>query len=303
MLIDYEGSVLIAAGVPKGKKLKDGTPHPFFALYEKAEQGLSNYRTHKFSSYTNPFLRKADIDEIADALDDKMQQQEIFGEFIDTTDSPYLYAFENSKHIGKPFDPDPRLHLWFSFDFNIEPNSCIVGQKPNDRSGIIFDEISVKGGTEEVCAVLIAKYSHWINKGLIFVTGDATGKSRNAMSGELTNYIVIKKALKLKDYNMKQRGVNMLLKSSRVLCNSVLSKGDIKITPNCKQTISDCQVANVDGGGELIKETGMHKLDCFRYLVDSWFPDFLDKPHKYINKVIIPAPTNGLIKHIYDKTI
>ncbi len=291
MLMDYEDSILIAAGVPKGKKIRNGEPHPFFELWEKAENN-PNYVRFNFSTHSNPFLSKSDIDEIAATLDEKTKLQEIDGLFIDTTDNPYLYAFESTKHVVKSYVPRETLPLWFSFDFNVEPNSCIVGQQPDIYSGVIFDEVSIKGSTTEVCSVLKAKYSHWINKGLVFVTGDATGKNRNAMSGETTNYLLIKKALQLKDFNFKVRSSNMLLKSSRILCNSILDKGEVSIVEACKKVISDCQVANVDGSGELIKESGLHKFDCTRYIWEAWFPDFIDKGHKYIRPKAV-APQNN----------
>ncbi len=300
MLMDYEDSILIAAGVPKGKKIKDGNPHPFFELWERAHAN-PNYIRFRFSSYSNPFLKQTDIDEIASTMDAQTRLQEIDGEFIDTTDNPYLYAYDSGKHSVKGYVPLPAVPIWLSFDFNVEPNSCIIGQQPDHYSGVTFDEISVKGGTEEVCAVIMAKYSHWINKGLVFVTGDATGKNRNAMSGELTNYIIIKKALKLRDYNLKVKTHNSLLKSSRVLCNAILDKGEVFITENCKQTITDCQIANVDGAGDLIKTTGLHKLDCQRYLWEVWFPDFLNAGHKYIRPKPISQQPRAIERSVTDK--
>jgi len=301
MLMDFPDSKLIAAGVPKGKKIKGGAAHPFFELWEKADGTLPNYVRHKFGTRSNPYLSEIDIAEVEAGLDELTRLQEIDGEFTDSTDNPYLYAFETTKHTGVAIEPDAMLPIWLSFDFNIEPNSCIVGQKPTLQKGRVIEELSINGGTEEVCDRLVVKYAHWINKGLVFVTGDATGKNRNSISGELTNYKIIRKALKLRDYNMKVRTSNMEVKASRILCNSILAKGDVQIAVGCKQTIADCQLANVDGSGDLIKDTGMHKLDCFRYILEAWFPDFLDKPQKYVNVVRQPVPTNPLEKHYHDK--
>lgn len=301
MLMDYPDSRLIAAGVPKGKKIKGGAAHPFFELWEKAEKNPNSYRRFRYPSRCNPFLREEDIKEIEEALDEQNRLQEIEGQFIDTTDNPYLYAFETERHVIAAHAPDPMQPIWLSFDFNVEPNSCIVGQQPTPQSGRVIEEFSIKGSTEEVCNQLLAKYNHWISTGRVFVTGDATGKNRNAMSGELTNYIIIRKALKLRDYNMKVRTSNMEVKASRVLCNSILAKGNVAVVAGCKQTVADCQLANVDGSGDLIKDTGMHKLDCFRYILEAWFPDFLTKPQKYINMVKQPVPTNPLQKHYHDQ--
>ncbi len=281
MLMDFPNSRLIAAGVPKGKKIRGGAIHPFYELYQKAQADSSNYHSFKLSSYDNPFLDVTTIKEIENALDSKIASQEIYGEFIDGTDNPYLYAFDSGTHTTKEFTPNIKEPIWFSFDFNIEPNSCIVGQLTSNKSGVIFDEISTNTSTEGVCDILLSRYPHWINRGLIFVTGDATGKNRNAMSGELTNYIIIKRKLNLKEFNLKVRTFNMQIKASRILCNAVLSKLDVRIKDSCHQTIMDCQIANVDAGGDLIKDSGLHKFDCFRYMVEAWFPDYLDKEYKY----------------------
>lgn len=299
MLMDYPDSRLIAAGVPKGKTIKGGVIHPFYELWEKALENPSSYVRYKFSSYSNPFLKPEDVKEIESALDSKMQLQEIHGEFIDITDNPYLYTFDSDGHVlHDPFVPDLTKPIWFSFDFNVEPNSCIIGQQPDHYGGIIFDEVSVQGSTEEVCNTLLAKYSHWIDRGIVFVTGDATGNSRNSISGPLTNYILIKKKLKLRDSQLKVRRVNEDLKSSRILCNGVLSKLEVSISKKCAQTIADCQMASVDMAGDLIKSSGLHKFDCFRYMIGAWFPDFLVKGSKYVRVKKEEVYKSKLEKHL-----
>jgi hypothetical protein len=277
MLMDYPNSRLIAAGVPKGKKLKNGEVHPFYKLWE--DNPGSRYR---FSSYSNPFINHADIDDMAKLLDDKTRKQEIYGEFVDTTDSPFLYAFDQLKHTLSAYTPDPAKPLWLSFDFNVEPNSCIIGQQHSHKGGVVFDEVSVKGSTADVCDMVVAKYNEWVRRGLVYVTGDATGRNRNAMSGELTNYLIIKRKLGLRDYNFKVRSANLEHKASRVLCNSVLHAQPVQILTSCQLTISDCEMASVDASGDLMKDTGMHKLDCFRYMIEAWFPDYMKSPHKYL---------------------
>jgi hypothetical protein len=288
MLLDFPDSRMIAAGVPKGKKLRNGEPHPFYELWERAEKNPL-YARYKFSTYENPFLSVENIAELISTIDAQSILQEIDGEFIDQTENPYLYAFDAKRHVIKNYEPRTALPIWLSFDFNIEPNSCIVGQQPDQYSGVVFDEISVKGSTVEVCNVIKAKYSHWLQRGLVYVTGDATGKNRNAISGETTNYMLIKKTLNLRDYNLKVSQTNMLLKSSRILCNSILDKAEVFVTENCKQVVTDCQIADVDIGGELIKDSGLHKFDCFRYILEKWFPDFVDKGHKYIRPGKLPT--------------
>jgi hypothetical protein len=277
MMLDYSDSQLIAAGVPKGKKLKDGTPHPFYELWEKAANNPM-YARYRYASHTNVYLNRENIAEIEEALDDNMRQQEIYGHFIDVTDSPFLYSFEPGTHITKQAELNPNQPIWLSFDFNVNPNSCLVGQRNINKSGgVIVEEYSVTGSTADVCDRINAKYAHWLQRGMVFVTGDATGNSRNSISGQLTNYMVIKQKLKLPDSAFKVRTKNIELSASQVICNGVLSRLDVKILASCHQTISDCQSAETDTKGELVKVNGLHKFDCFRYMIDAWFPDFLSR--------------------------
>jgi hypothetical protein len=87
---------------------------------------------------------------------------------------------------------------------------------------------------------------------------------------------------------MKVKRVNNPLDSSRVICNAILAKAEVAFTKSCKQTIIDCQVATVDAGGNLLKDSGLHKFDCARYLLEGCFPDFLKSGDKY--KRPVPRP-------------
>lgn len=86
MLLDYEDSILIAAGVPKGKTRKDGKPHRFYSLYQSALNGEKGFLGFNFSSYDNPLLKEEDIKELEKEIgrmNPEMVQQEIYGKFVD----------------------------------------------------------------------------------------------------------------------------------------------------------------------------------------------------------------------------
>lgn len=281
MLMDFPNTKLIAAGVPKGKRHKKGI-HKFFTIYEASLTDKVNYRSFQFSSYANPFIDKEAVDLIANAYDELTRKQEIEGEFVDTTDKPYLYAFSEVRH-KKPYEFNPHLELVMSFDFNKEPCTALVGQKPTFGSLRCVHEIKIpSGSTPEVCDVIIAKYNSWL--GRMKVTGDATGRNRTSMvQGNMNHYDIIMQKLSLKKADLLVPRQNPSHINSRILCNSVLQNGDISVTPECPVTISDCIFASVDDEGELIKTQaeGRHMLDNFRYLVEACFVDFIKKPHLY----------------------
>lgn len=86
MLMDYPDSVLIAAGVPKGKLLKTNEQHPFYTLYLAGKNKVSGYNVLEFSSYDNPLLSKEDIKELEQEIsrmNPAMVDQEIYGKFVD----------------------------------------------------------------------------------------------------------------------------------------------------------------------------------------------------------------------------
>jgi len=277
-LTDYKGDAFILSR-PKGRN------NGFYRLEEKHKQ-FDNWRFHHYTTYDNPHIDPAEVDEAKAQLDDINFRQEYMAEYVDANDKPFLYAFDQKKHVIKSYKPNENLALIVSFDFNKEPMTCIVGQSMNVRHLCVFDEIKVNNGsTPELCEQIVAKYPAWI--GRIFITGDASGKNRSPLvRGGLNHYTLIKKALGAKDFHMKVRSSNASHINSRVLCNSVVQNADFHITENCKETILDCAYAGVNDEGEIIKtkDQGRHFFDNFRYITDAQFYDFIDNPKKYVRK-------------------
>lgn len=274
-LTDYKGDAWFFS-TPKGKN------NYFFTIAQDMKDH-DEWAFFKFTSYDNPYLDPNEITGARNQLDDITFRQEYMAEDVDANDSPFLYAFSDITHCLSGYKPNENLPIVISFDFNKEPMTCLVGQSQHVRHLIIFDEIKVpNGSTPELCEKIIAKYPDWL--GRIIVTGDASGKNRSPLvRGGVNHYILIKKALRVKDHQMRVRGANLSHINSRMLCNSVIQNADFSITDNCKETILDCIYASVDEFGQLIKtiEQGRHFFDNVRYMIDAVFPDFITNPSKY----------------------
>lgn len=197
--------------------------------------------------------------------------------------SPFLYSFELRKHEIERFEPNPNVPITISFDFNKDPMTCLVGQMMDIKTLTIFDEVKIaNGSTPELCERIIAKYASFI--GNIYVTGDASGSNRSPLvRGGVNHYVLIRKALGIRDNQFLVRKSNLSHINSRILCNSVLQNANFRITKNCKETIADCVYASVDEEGELVKtvKEGRHFFDNVRYMIDARFPDFITNPNKY----------------------
>lgn len=286
MLMDFEDSRLIAAGVPKGKRTKEGL-HKFFELWEEAGKDKAGklYRRMQYNSYQNPFISHEAVDMIASVMDEMTERQEIFGEFVDLNEKPYFYVFKEEKHTIPYYKPNRALPLLISFDFNVEPCTAVVAQKPTHNSLIIFDEIQVSpGSTEEVVEEIMAKYPEFLD--YLDVTGDATGQNGTAMiKGNVNHYKIIREMLNLPDEAILVPTVNPSHKNSRLLCNSVFAKLHVRIAENCENTVNDCIFSAVDDRGELIKtqQEGRHFFDNVRYLIHAAFPGYFDEPGQYLD--------------------
>jgi hypothetical protein len=276
MMLDYPDSVLIAAGVPKGKQTKNGT-HKFYSLWEEAVSDTTGkYRHLHYTSYDSPFIEKAEITALENTLDPETAKQEIYGEFLDHAVKPFMYCWDESL-IRDDLEYQPELAVYLSFDFNVDPCTCLVWQEGRDWIYYIDEIFLDNSDIYEVCDVINAKYpgAHFL------ITGDASGRNRNAaLKGRKNFYIIIKDKLNLKDAQITLPGKNPPIANSRILCNSILARhGSVYFSATgCKETIKDCKYVEVNDKGE--KDGGKNKhrghlLDCLIYSFNSFHHGFL----------------------------
>lgn len=276
-LTDYRGDAFILSR-PKGKN------NGFFLLEEKHRQ-FDNWAFFHFTTYDNPHIITEEIEEAKTQLDEINFNQEYLAEYVDANDRPFLYKFDPKVHVIDSYQPNPHLPITVSFDFNKDPMTALIGQQVDLWTSYAFAEINLaEGSTPEICDLLMVDYAKWF--GNTDVTGDATGRNRSALTvGNLNHYRIIKDKLRLLDRNLLVPTVNPAHSDSRVLCNSVLQNAKFYITKNCKKTIRDAEMAYVDVTGELVKTQieGLHHFDTLRYLIHSFYPDFVKNPNKYHN--------------------
>jgi phage terminase large subunit len=195
----------------------------------------------------------------------------------------FLYSFNQDNQVVKDLPIIDQLPLWVTFDFNIDPMTATVAQRPHMKQLNCLKSIQLNDSDiYAMCDRLRSDYSGR----MLIVTGDASGHNRSGLARGKTSYWkIIKEELKLKDTQMKVRNMNLGLIESRVLCNAVNQSVDIFFDEEgCKPLINDCKYAKVDDKGALEKDRKKQKndfLDGFRYLVDANFYDYLDKPKKY----------------------
>lgn len=267
-LADFKGDCWILS-TPKGKKT-------FFTQLIDFPKKYDNWASFTLSTYTNPYIDKEELEIMKTQMNDHEFRQEILAESLDQNAMAFCFNFKES-HIGKTkWRSD--LETLVSFDFNREPLTCIVGQKPDFNSLHIIEELVDNIDIGEMCEQLLIKYPN----ALFMVTGDQTGENASAIQKGLTYYRKIKDVLNLSDGQVKLPGKNPLHRISRMEVNSLLSRADITIDESCKHLIWDLK--NVEYDPERLKivkedrskmEQQSDLLDCFRYCLHNFMREEL----------------------------
>lgn len=191
---------------------------------------------------------------------------------VKEVEQPYITAFEEEKHV-KEIEPNFKRQLIFSFDFNIDNTSVVVGQVGNDYIHLL-DELTAND-LPALCDKIKFKYGKHLAS--CYITGDRSGQNRtHLISDNMNSYRLIKNRLNLSSRQFKIL-VNPPHKDNRVTCNTLLAfHPNFYIHPRCKETIFDLKFVECDQDGKIIKKNRTvsnqkaDKLDCFRYLLNTF---------------------------------
>lgn len=294
MLLDFPDSKLIAAGVPKGKYLRDGTEHPFYTLAKKADAGHSRYQRIKLTSYDNPLLNPSDIkeleDEIAGIGSANAALQEIMGEFVEVDAiNPFAHQYDPEYHESEVAIHSPLKQLFISVDFNLNPFAVTFWHHWQDAQGYHYwgiDEGEIaQGSIPAMIDFIKQRYSNCLHTCVI--TGDALGKRGEiALRDNASHYQSLQRGLGLRESQIQVPGnpthtnsrddVNKLLYQSKQIGSILHFYLNPLTMPN---TCRDFKNVQCDAFGSIIKG---NRKDL------NQRADFLDTGRSFINLVAKP---------------
>lgn len=171
--------------------------------------------------------------------------------------------------------------LYLSFDFNVEPITCLAAQHGPMREWIhiIKEYRLLVSDIWALCDHIVTHVPH----AFFMVTGDASGTARQAISKDNKNYYqIIKKKLVIGPQQLKVPRSNPRIRNTRVLCNGLLQNHpNYWINKNaCPHLNIDLNTITVDGHGKIEegkdKRKG-HLLACYRYYNWTFHMDYIDK--------------------------
>jgi hypothetical protein len=193
--------------------------------------------------------------------------------------NPFLYSWNDEKHIDDSIIINNNLPVYISVDFNVNPLCALVIQNIG-RDSYILDEIKIeKGSIDAFCDRVI---SYGIPNGLLRITGDAMGKGSSIQQRDNSSaYVQIKRTLKLVDSQIIIPE-NPTHYNSRIDCNNALNKLKIKVnSKKCKGFVFDAKQVQCDAEGKIIKSNRNNLaqradlLDCFRYYINAIIKRYL----------------------------
>lgn len=269
-LLDYSGDAWFMSTPKFGQT--------YFKEIFTYKEKFDDWMSWRFTTYDNPYMPKDEIDKYRLQYDDKTFACEFMAEDVDITNNPFAYAFNPERHV-KPCQYDSGHELMISFDFNVDPITCVAAQHYDSKIRFVREFRLANSDIYELCARIKAAFP-WA---LLLITGDASGHGRQAISrGNINYYQVIQQELNLSDGQMKQPHVNPAIADTRVLMNSILQNYNVEFDPEgCPFTIQDLKYTEVDSDGKIKKEENErlgrgHLLDGTRYLFQTFFDYFIN---------------------------
>lgn len=200
-------------------------------------------------------------------------------DITDEVVNPFLYSWNDEKHIDDSIIINNNLPVYISVDFNVNPLCALVIQNIG-KDSYILDEIKIeKGSIDAFCDHVM---SYGIPNGLLRITGDAMGKGSSIQQRDNSSaYMQIKRTLKLVDSQIIIPG-NPTHYNSRIDCNNALNRLKIKVnSKKCKGFVFDAKQVQCDGDGKIIKSNRNNLtqradlLDCFRYYINAIIKRYL----------------------------
>lgn len=190
----------------------------------------------------------------------------------------FAYAFDQRKH-HKAVGYNSDYPLYLSFDFNVEPITCLAAQHDFYNWMHIVKEFRLLDSN--IWTLTDHIISHF-PEAFFIVTGDRNGHNRDALAkNNRTHYKVIKDKLALGPAQMKAPQNNPFIRNTRVLCNALLQK-----IPEYWVNTDACPHLTIDLNSVEYKKNKLdegtdkrkgHLLDCWRYYHWTFHRDFIDR--------------------------
>lgn len=189
------------------------------------------YRIIQGSSFDNPYLPEGYVESLRSSYDQKMYEQEVLGQFVNTGVGQVYYAFQREKNV-KPQTINPKFPLLVGMDFNINPMTAVVYQAYDETIHVLAELWLMSSNTHEMGEAL----RHRFGNAYMRIIPDSTGKAKKTASKGLSDHQI------LRDMGFDVIYANNPARFDRYVCvNNLAEKQRLEIDPSCKNLIDDLE--------------------------------------------------------------
>jgi len=180
-----------------------GTPRGydhFYDLYQHAKK-QSDWEAFQFTTEEGGNVSLEELEGATHELDKQTYRQEFQASFENLTAGAVYHAFDRDQNVER-HSFDPRLPLFWSLDFNVNPMCSVIGQRDGDRVYIIGELALPNSNTWAACEAFLYCIQRWgARPPKISIYGDATGSSRRTAASR-TDWQLVREFFKRWPYQI-----------------------------------------------------------------------------------------------------
>jgi hypothetical protein len=299
----------------RGRALFIGTPRGYNHFYEmyQAAQKQPSWATFQFTTAEGGNVALQEIEAATHELDAQTYRTEFEARFENLTAGLVYHAFDRTENaVDRTEDAldstedveeivyDPRLPIFWSLDFNVNPMCSVIGQRDGDFVTVLEELVLPDSNTAAACNAFmnrITKMARLSPQTRIDIYGDATGSGRHS-SASRTDWEIIKDFFGSYPYQVKRHvpSSNPPIKDRINCVNAVLKNqaGErrLRIAPKCKELILDMERVHwkTDSNGNTLGDIDKsdpqrsHVSDALGYMIAQEFG--MKGKFGYINTIV-----------------
>lgn len=275
---------------PKAKVLSriwGGTAEPTemqwgWEYFDQEKIVTEDFYSDTITTYDNIHLDPEYIKGLEGRYTEKEKQVYMLGKSLNLGAQAVYYAFDRQKngrialndYLHKDKQDEYDMELVLSFDFNVNPMTCLLGTIKGARIQIIEEFKISKSSTRDLCELVINRLrdKRYLTGRSIIVTGDASGKHGSTKSN-LNDYEIIMQCFDDANIDITPNvpEANPAVRDTVNDVNNRFEKESLIISGQCPELIKDLELVGWKQGADGFhidksKKELTHLSDCLRYL-------------------------------------
>lgn len=254
----------IFISTPKGKN--------FFYDLSLQESMDPDYKTFKYTSYDNPYLRKEEVDKAKMELPEDVFAQEYMADFKKHTGLIHK-EFDRRIHVIDPIDLPKFWRFYRAMDFGaVDPTVCLWIAVDNSDNIYIFYEYYHTGVTTKSHAEFILANT---KENVLATFGDPSGNQEILDYASFGLFITPATRIFAQDKDWVISGIDKVREYLKP--NSQTGRPKLFVFKNCINLIKDFESYHwKESNNDVLKDTpdhaNSHGMDAIRYFVVSYNP-------------------------------